>query len=185
MNSTSPIDSIRVLQVSEAAANWVTALATLFALGAAIWAGVIAKRLYDIERQRETDRAELEERGQADQFASWISWSLQPQVAMDLPEGLTSPSLALQNGAPVPVYDVVVTYFEGPQMLGEQAFPVISPTGPVAHYRQIKCPGVVDVLLRPRDRDTRLDLRVALIFTDAHGVRWTRDRSGTLQKSQK
>ena len=168
--------------MSDAIASWVTAAATLFALGAAVWAGVTAKRLYDIERQREVDRAELQERGQADQFASWVSWSVQPQVAMVLPEGLRSPSLALRNGAPVPVYDVVITYFEDLQTLGEQTFPVISPTGDVAHYRQIKCLGVEEVLLRPRDPETRLDLRVALTFTDALGVRWTRDRSGKLEK---
>lgn len=170
--------------MADAAANWVTALATLLALGAAIWAGVTAKRLYEIERKRETDRAQAQERSQADQFASWISWSRQPQVAMALPDGMRSPSLALQNGAPVPVYEVAVTYFEGREFLGAQTFSVISPTGSTPHYRQIRCPGVAEVLLRPRDRDTRLDLRVALTFTDAHGVRWTRDRSGILQKSR-
>ncbi|QCX26954.1 hypothetical protein [Nocardioides jishulii] len=165
------------------AANWVSALASLLALGAATWAGVTAKRLYEIERGRETDRVEAQERSQADQFASWISWSSQPQVAMPLADGLRSPSLALQNGAPVPVYDVVIKYFEGPQVLGEQTFSVISPTGSIAHYRQIECPGLGDVLLRPRERGARLDLRVALTFTDAHGIRWTRDRTGRLQKS--
>jgi hypothetical protein len=170
--------------MGDSAADWVTAFATLLALGAAIWAAATAKRLYEIERQRETDRAEAQERNQADQFASWVSWSQQPQAAMALPDRMRSPSLALQNGAPVPIYEVIVTYFEGERSLGDQTFSVISPTGSVPHFRQIKCRGVAEVLLRPRDRDTRLDLRVALTFTDAHGVRWRRDRSGRLQKSQ-
>lgn len=151
------------------------------ALAAAIWAAVTAKRLFVIEQSRERDREEAAERNQAELFASWVSWSHQPQVAMHLPDGTSSrATLAVRNGSPVPVYDVVVTYNEGRLALGTQEFNVISPTGSVAHYREIKCAGVGDALMRPRDPDARLDLRVALTFTDAQGKRWTRETSGKL-----
>ena len=157
-----------------------SAVATLLAVGAAVWAGVTAKGIFEIEQRREKDRLEAERRSQANQFVCWISWSDQPQVAMKLPDGMRSPSLAIRNSSSVPVYDVVVTYFEGSAELGKQDFPTLSPTGSAAHYRQIKRAEVGKVLLRPRGPEVRLNLRVALAFTDAQGRRWRRDQTGEL-----
>ena len=150
---------------------------------AAVWAGLTARKLYTIERRREDDRDVAEESRQTELVASWVSWTDQPRIAMHLPDGRTSrANLAIQNGSAVPVYDVQVMYIEGREPLGRQRFHVLSPTGSAAHYRQIKCAGVIEVLARPRAADARVDIRVAITFADARGTRWTREASGQLSK---
>lgn len=108
----------------------------------------------------------------------------QPRIALQLPDGRTSPAnLAIQNGSAVPVYDVAVTYSEGETPLGIQPFHVLSPTGSTPHYREIKCPGVAEFLPQPRVADARVDIRIAISFTDARGTRWTREASGQFSKA--
>lgn len=165
------------------APDWITAAATVLALGGALWAGVTATKLYKIERKREADRDEAAERQQANLVAAWVSWTDQPNVAMSLPDGRTSrANLALQNASPVPVYDVEVEYSEGEEALGSQKFHVLSPTGPKPHHREIKSVGVGDLLARPRPRDARVDMRVAIALTDARGARWERTTHGQLAR---
>ena len=168
--------------MADTVANWIMAVTTTLALGAAMWAGHTARRLYAIEQHRDQDRQLAEERKQADLVASWVSWSQQP-VPLSLPSGRTSrATLAVQNGSAVPIYDVCVTYFETEAILGPQHFHMISPTGFAAHYREIKSNGVLLRLDEPRERDVRLDIRVSIAFTDASGTRWTREPSGQLLK---
>lgn len=172
----------RNLSVADAP-DWITAAATVVALGAALWAGFTATKLYNIERKRDADRDDAAERQQADLVAAWVSWTDQPNVAMTLPDDRTSrANLALQNASPVPVYDVEVEYSEGEEALGSQKFHVLSPTGPAPHHREIKSVGVGDLLARPRARDARVDIRVAIAFTDARGARWARTAHGQLAK---
>lgn len=169
--------------MADVIANWITAITTAFALAAAIWAGTTARRLYEIEQQRDVDRAQTEERRQAELVAGWVSWTDQPRVALQLPDGRTSrANLALQNVSAVPVYDVEVRYDEGHRGLGTQWFHILSPTGTSTHYRQIKCEGVGAFLAQPRPAEDRVDIRVAISFTDAQGTRWTRETSGRLSK---
>lgn len=169
--------------MADTIANWITAIATALALGAAVWAGFTARKLYAIEQRRDRDRDLAEERRQAELVASWVSWTDQPRVALRLPDGRTSrANLAVQNGSAVPVYDVAVTYSEGGGALGIQRFHVLSPTGSTAHYREIKSTGVAELVAQPRAADDRLDIRVAISFTDARGTRWTREASGQLSK---
>ncbi|KQU68303.1 hypothetical protein [Phycicoccus sp. Root101] len=88
----------------------------------------------------------------------------------------------MQNASAVPVYDVEVAYSSADAPLGLQKFHILSPTGSVAHYREIKCPGVGQLLAQPRADDARIDIRVTISFTDARGVRWIRDGAGHLSK---
>ncbi|WP_157682854.1 hypothetical protein [Nocardioides scoriae] len=162
-------------------AEMASALTGALTLLAAIWAGVTATRLYRVEQERDRARVAAERRSQAEQFAGWVSWVPQPHLAIDLPEGLRSPNLALRNANSVPVYDVTVRYFHGDIPAGEQSFSVISPTDSDTQHREIKSETMREVLLQPRPAATRLDLRVALSFTDARGRRWERDRQGRLR----
>lgn len=168
--------------MADTIANWVMAATTALALLAAVWAGITARKLYKIEQGRDRDREQAEERHQAQLVASWVSWS-GLREALSLPSGRTSlASLAVQNGSAVPIYDVQVCYHEGSVTLGVQPFHIISPTGSQAHYREIKCDGVLQRLDEPRDPNVRLDLRVSIAFTDASGTRWARESSGQLMK---
>ena len=166
--------------MADTVANWVMAVTTALALFAAVWAGHTARRLHVIEQGRDRDREQAAERKQADLVAVWVSWN-GLRVPLSLPSGATSPaSLAVQNGSAVPTYDVQVTYSEAGVALGIQSFHIISPTGSQAHYREIKCDGVLQRLDEPRAPDVRLDLRVSITFTDAGGNRWIRESSGRL-----
>lgn len=168
--------------MADTVANWVMAVTTALALGAAVWAGHTARRLYAIEQRRDRDREQTAERKQADLVAVWVSWS-GLRVPLSLPSGATSPaSLAIQNGSAVPIYDVQVTYSEAGAPLGSQSFHIISPTGSQVDYREIKCDRVIQRLDEPRAQGARLDLRVGIAFTDAGGTRWTRESSGQLTK---
>lgn len=166
--------------MADTVANWVMAVTTALALAAAVWAGHTARKLYAIEQRRDRDQEQAAERKQADLVAVWVSWS-GLRVPLSLPSGATSPSsLAVQNGSAVPIYDVQVTYSEAGAPLGIQLFHIISPTGSQAHYREIKCNAVLQRLDEPRAKDVRLDLRVSIAFTDAGGIRWSRESSGRL-----
>lgn len=163
--------------------DWITAVATALALGAAVWAGLTARKLYDIERKREASRDLADERQQAELVASWVSWTNQPDVTLTLPDGRASRAhLAMQNASPVPVYDIEVEYSEGEESLGSQRFHALSPTGPTPHHREIKSAAVGEFLARPRSADARVDIRVAISFTDARGTRWARTAAGQLSR---
>lgn len=168
--------------MADTIANWVIAMATTMALGAAFWAGLAAWKLYGIELDREKARHLAEKQRQAELVATWVSWTDQPKVAMRLPDGRTvRANLAMQNGSAVPVYDVKVTYSADSWELGSQHFPMLSPTGSSAHHRQIKCLGVENLLAKRRDPGARVDIRTTFTFTDAGGNRWTREASGQLR----
>lgn len=168
---------------TEAAPNWVTAAATLGALGAAIWAGKTAKQLYDKEHERDRDRADELRRSQAGQVAAWASWTDVPSAALRLPNGeVNRLNLALRNDSPTPVYDVRISYSCEGEDLGSQLFHLLSPTGGHPHHREIKADGVRGLVAKPREPGERLDIRVAVEFTDANGVRWTRNTLGRLRE---
>jgi hypothetical protein len=168
---------------ADGAPNWLTAIATWGALVAAVFAGVTAKRLYDADRERDLKAAVAERSRQASQVVGWASWTNYSRVALKLPEGGTSRvNLAVRNASGVPVYDVSVDYWCRGEHLGGQTFSVLSPTGEDPHHREIKAAGVGALVAKPRDPDARLDIRVAIEFTDALGVRWRRDPAGRLSE---
>lgn len=140
------------------------------ALRAAVWAGVTAKRLYDVERRRGRDRMDTELSSQAEQFAAWISWSPAPRLDMDLPPGTRSPNLALKNANPVPMYEVLVSYFDGDEPAGDQWLHIVPPTGWDVDLREIKAEAVRLIVARYKPDEPRLDLRVGLHFSDARGT---------------
>lgn len=167
--------------MADTIANWVTALAAVAALIAAVWAGRAAWQVHDLEAKRELDRCKREEQSQAASIASWVSWANQPAVATRLPGGGTSPAhLAVQNVSAVPVYNVNVTYSFEEENLGEQQIFLLSPTGLTPHHRRIRCEKVVALLAKPRDADERIDIQVSLSFTDAQGATWERGPTGLL-----
>lgn len=169
--------------MADTIANWVSAITTTMALGAALWAGLAAWKLHGIEVDREEARHLADKQRQAELVATWVSWTDQPAVAICLPNGRTARSnLAMQNGSAVPIYNVDVTYSVDSGELGTQKFSMLSPTGSSPHHRQIKCRGVENLLAKPRDPDARVDIRMTLSFTDAGGNRWTRDAAGLLSE---
>ena len=167
---------------SAAIPNWVTALATVGALVAASFAGWTATRLYRTERERDERLERAERSWQASQIVAWASWAkpTDPGIALNLAGGRTSQvHLALRNASGVPVYDVQVFWSCEGQALGDQPLPMLSPTGDHPHEREIKCKGVAELVQRP-DRAARIDIRAAIEFTDAAGVRWRRGGDGRL-----
>lgn len=73
--------------MADTIANWISAGATVLAVLAAIWAGITARRVYSIEESREQDRQLSDQQRQAELVASWVSWTDQPRIAIQLPDG--------------------------------------------------------------------------------------------------
>jgi hypothetical protein len=166
---------------SDTAPNWLTAIATVCALGAAYWAGRTAKRLYDKEHERDQRREDETRKEQASKVAAWASWADVPSAALRLLDGgVNRLNLAVRNDSATPVYDVRVSYLCNGQELGEQPFYLISPTGSNPSHREIKVDGVRELIAQRRRPGERLDIRVAIEFTDANGYHWHRDSAGQL-----
>ncbi|GAA3092848.1 hypothetical protein JOF29_007029 [Kribbella aluminosa] len=157
-------------------AEWVSALAALGALVAAVFAGIAAWRLYKIEDDRE-------QRAQARQVSAWISVKLDDQ---DEPYGIE-----LTNGSLAPVYDVTIRSTNRNGVEQPALNLTVLPPGRFFAERaeskyhwdhpdpadDFSCP------LRPVARTDKWQVR-ELIFRDSANVTWDRDAAGVLRKSR-
>jgi hypothetical protein len=170
--------------------DWLTTGATAGALGAAIWAGVTAKRLYDIEAKRDLVHEEERQSLQAQGVAVWC--------AAEIPSGEEEPrswGLVLQNTSHGVIYDVSVrstrkTWENDKQTVSENAVAALTVLPPGTYYLAgdtagkyrwgfAKDVGVFQGEIRPITKSSQIQV-VALSFRDAANRKWTRTKSGEL-----
>ena len=169
--------------MSETIANWVTAAAAVAAAGLAYWAGHTAKNLYDVEAGRDRSQELARQQEQARLVAAWVSWTDVPRKALRVSgHSPLRAHLALRNASAVPVYDVTVEFSADGRSLGQQAIGVQSPTGEEPHHRRIEPETVGAYAVEELKRRERLDIRAAITFTDASGIRWHRAGDGALTR---
>ncbi|WP_154793049.1 hypothetical protein [Occultella kanbiaonis] len=164
--------------------EWVTAVAAIGALAAAIWAGITARDLYRVETDRDQRSEDDRRRAQATQVAAWIVIELEADA--DTPRGV---GVVVHNSSDSVIYDVEI---ETSAKNGRTPKPIrmeLLPPGDYylrekhAHPRgwafARSTEEVLDATLRPVT--TSRDLRVqSLTFRDSADLRWRRTRNGEL-----
>lgn len=170
---------------------WIEAIATLAAFGAATAAALLVARTVTIELQRESDRLEVDRRGQASLVAAW---AVGPRYATgDLDQdtlrypvtGVSSVTVKVRNASPIPVSDAVVTVSARVQSPGD---PADGPESRVVRATEsigLIEPESTEVIGVPFDPPVPIaekehfdQIEVFMSFRDASGVWWVRDGEG-------
>lgn len=164
-------------------AEWVSALAALGALFAAVWAAVTSRKLFNIESERDRYSAAREVKQQASGIASWCV-----KVFRDK-EPKNSNGILVHNSTESPVYAVEIasTYSKS-----KDSEPVeralfymdVLPPGdfvteedPTYHWTFPDQRGDIVGAVRPITKNKNWRV-VSLKFTDSYGLRWIRDDNG-------
>lgn len=163
--------------------SWLSALATAAALVAAVKAWRAAAAVVMIERQRDADRADTEQRQQADRVATW------PSLVLSDPSDPRSPprwGVAVRNASGLPIYQVHIEHEPITRHAGALAviFEVVPPGTFLLSERRLYRLSRADRLLRVGVDEALPDrgYQVALTFTDAAGRTWHRDVRGALSR---
>lgn len=167
-------------------AAWVSALAAIGALGAAVWAGRSAKQLYLVESRRDEVAAEREAAEAARRVSAWI--------AIHLPNGRSDDQgrvdgMILTNAGTTPIFDIEVTSNDYTGRAQRDLHLSVLPPG--EYFTQTESTygwtfpdptKAFSGLIRPITR--KEEWRVTgLTFMDASGLRWRRDETGRLDRA--
>lgn len=154
-------------------AEWVSAVAAFGALVAAVFAGIVAWRLYKIEDDRERQ-------AQARQISAWISVKL---------DGESGPyGIELTNGSLAPVYDVTVRAKDSYGVSQPQLDLRVLPPGRFFaervdtkyHWAYPDPAEEVGYPLRPVAKSSKWRVE-RITFRDSANVGWGRDAAGVLR----
>jgi hypothetical protein len=163
-------------------AQWVSALGSIGALIAAIWAGLSAKGLYRVELGRDEAVRKAAAREDAARVHAW--------VAEEVPEGRESGDtvLVVANGASTPLYDIRILSSDALGVPQPRVKLHMLPPGEFMLRRQSHKPFqwhfpeptkyATGRLLPVSKHQSRVVK--ALYFTDARGARWERAEHGEL-----
>ncbi len=159
--------------------EWVTAIAAVLALAAAVWAGITSRRLVDVESGRDEVAARRRAREQARQVSAWCV------VCPDAPLPV---GLLVQNSSTAPVFQMTV---ESTDAQGQHRPPLHLTIVPPGDYvvtadEQFHWTFPEDARTQGHVRPvTKKDTWMvqSLTFVDSSGVRWHRDQHGTLSES--
>lgn len=149
--------------------TWVASVVAALTLAAAVVAGILTARVYNLERNRDlqadADRAEAAERDLRSQAALVSAW-------LDTSAARRMPALLIRNASDLPVYacSLLLRGSDGLEPIAE--LQVVPPT-----VQPVELPAV----RLPTDHRTRTSA-VAMRFTDARGITWQRDISGALSR---
>lgn len=168
------------------APEWISALAALGALGAAIWAGITATRVYRLETEREQRAARQRERHAAELVAAWTGEHVYRRPGDDPDSSARSRrGVVLSNLGQGPVFEVVV---ESTDPEGTSAPPLELSLIPPGRYF-VPRHGVgwgLPAALELVDGDVVPVMRrstwavTAMRFADGASRRWVRDDKGNL-----
>ena len=173
--------------------EWLSVLVAAAALGAAIWAGLTSKRLFDVERERDRIENDRRAKQQASEIAAWC-------VTYDTPVNQPSPKgLLIHNSSNAPVFDVKVlstyskTKRENPETQKPLTMSVLTP-GDYATIEDDKYPWKfpetqsrveekVGSKLRPVTNNPGW-MVTGIAFVDSYGTSWLRDERGQLLRQE-
>lgn len=165
----------------ETAAQVIAAIAGVGALIAAMWAGLTAQRLYDIELGRDRYLQQERERSDAQRVTAWVS-VLRPG------SDSRRNGLSLHNGSTAPIYDVTIKSTGADGRAEPDVRLHVVPPGKYFiardpdskyHWELAEDVAALDGHVRPVMK--KLDWSVSLLlFRDAAGRSWQRDGAGNL-----
>ncbi|OOB91941.1 hypothetical protein [Rathayibacter sp. VKM Ac-2630] len=160
------------------AADWISALATIGALGAAVWAVVVSRRLHRVETDRDEVSAERAKREQASGIAARC-------IGRSAEDERQRRGLLLHNSSDAPVFEVEVSSTYAPRKSHEpqRLAPLrlaILPPGDYVVFGDTTYPWTL-----PVERTARSEEAVPIMnnpgwtvtemsFRDAHGLLWRR-----------
>ncbi|WP_327025173.1 sugar ABC transporter substrate-binding protein [Micromonospora sp. NBC_01739] len=150
--------------------NWVSSVAAILALIFAALAAVAARKTHNIESERDRRAAEARQRRDAALVSAW--WGESANAAGQW-------GTFVRNASGAPIYQVYCTVVGLDDHSDDRKvhYPLVPPSE-VAHFCPIdsEAEGRSPIAERPR--------RVKVSFTDAAGVRWTRNQYGRLAELQ-
>lgn len=164
--------------------TWLLVLATFSGVAAAIFAGIYAKRIYDLERKRDRSSENIEERRQASLISAWTEIQ---RVTVGGTSTLGVVAVA-KNGSDQPIYDVEITWYRNGNVIDMNSTGLIPPGTPTPYMWKMdsnlfqnvldpsvsKNPSIEDILALIKI------LRIGIAFTDAENRRWNRALDGRL-----
>lgn len=176
-------------------ADWLAAVSTLAAFGAAVVAARYAAGAFDLESVREQRWVDNERSSQARQVAAWAGVKEVENRASGsvpgvfdklfesgiLPRTSTLEGVYLRNASDLPVTQVSIRLFLADEPAGRMRLGVIPPAGVPLFVRtpnEMKVPANPEVL----DIDGA-EPTVGLAFVDAAGRQWCREPDGTFHDS--
>lgn len=190
-------------------ADWVAAMATVAAFGAAVLAARYAAGAFALETGRDAQFLATHRRSQAALVAAWPErflphWDHHPDGTSTVVEGISGGVAMLRNASDVPVtnvhvdFTVILTYADGiaetqTKYLGGEDMAILPPSAEPREIRwwsdaptAVMIPGVPtlgDGQDYP-DHGTYDPARlvVDITFRDASGILWHRDHSGRLSE---
>jgi len=178
-------------------ADWLAALATLAAFGAATVAGWYAHRALMVEQARDERRGQddrarerRELRAQAERVAAWATNPLAAKT--DGQYERPKIEILVRNATDLPITDAVMRLSAriGPRgaLSGQGAFVSMGSITEIlvppsdAPLRSALDPGLADIVrdLMNSNSNEHISIQVELTFTDASGRVWVRHQDGTL-----
>jgi hypothetical protein len=187
-------------------ADWVAAVATVAAFGAAILAARYAAGAFELESGRDAQFLAVQRRSQAALVAAWPDkfiphWDHHPDGTSTIVEGITGGIAMLRNASDVPVtnvhvdFTVILAHADGlagaeTRYLGGEDLAVLPPSTEPREIRWSIAPTAVMIPGVPTLGDGQdypdhgtydpARLMVDITFRDATGVLWHRDHAGRL-----
>jgi hypothetical protein len=172
-------------------AEWVAAIATVVAVGAATYAGLkardaatTARDLFEQEQRRDDRIERMDRQAQAAKIAVWLEVVTRQSMRFQSTIGeWPGPALMLRNASDVPVYDLRIGYHTGerfPEPIATETLPILPPVDvPLDHD---PAQAIHDLFgSYEKNHAGFLDvLRVAVEFTDSSNITWKRDIHGAL-----
>lgn len=166
--------------------TWIGALASVAALGAAIYAGIIARRALRLEFDRDRDRENEGRREQASRVSAWVGTKERPPAPQGFVAGAwhaDERGVLVRNGSAEPIYQVELDLWNEGALRGTHLVRGLVPPGvlfrrvPDEEY-QFTHPDEDGVEVLVNDLDPTFLIQVR--FTDARGRRWRRAIDGQL-----
>lgn len=157
--------------------TWLSAMATVLALGFAAVAALAAQRVYRIESERDRISAEARReqeaflrRSQAALVSAWWGWRAGESGGRSDRWGAF-----VRNASETPVYQTSLTVVDihDPDVSERFELPIVPPGAEPAFHPSS---------LTLQDGQHRVDYRVEITFTDSAGGRWIRDQQGRLSE---
>lgn len=159
--------------------DWITAMAAVAALGAAVWAGLTSKHLVGVEMKRGKKSREREIRTQASAISAWLVGNTEDSSTSFF-------GILLHNSSSAPVFEVRVDTcdFSG-QPLKPLTLVVLPPGDYLVRQRNSGWGLPEDTVplagqFRPIARSDKWLVR-QIVFTDSYGACWRRGKTAILE----
>jgi hypothetical protein len=189
--------------------TWIAAIGSFALVLSAVWAALMAKRLYKVEVVRDQVSRDREIRSQAAFIWGWVL--ADPlQVPSNSTEHLYIPSVeaVVYNRSELPIYNVNITWRlvnQFPNIDGLMMLDVALRTGSADliypnseyHFRVPEkliyypnSPTITDLTPQTQysaqieSQRSASQFRIVIGFTDSAGVKWTRDEFGNLERKE-